>query len=101
MRVASEINLTPQEREELIKLTRSGLTSVRLAQLAPVVGIAANGLNNYSSSDGEIRRDAQPFYIQFHFLDPAGNSYPPNPNSVRRLHQISGLMPLAFLGISV
>lgn len=34
MQVESEINLTPEERETLMKLTRSGLTSVRFLQRA-------------------------------------------------------------------
>ena len=46
MRVASEINLTLQEREALLKLTRSGLTSVRLAQRARIVLLASHGKDN-------------------------------------------------------
>ncbi len=44
MRVASEINLTPEERESLMKLARSGLTSVRLAQRARIVLLASTGM---------------------------------------------------------
>ncbi|MBA2659917.1 MAG: IS630 family transposase, partial [Nitrosospira sp.] len=46
MRVASEINLTPEERESLMKLARSGLTSVRLAQRARIVLLASTGMQN-------------------------------------------------------
>lgn len=46
MRVAPEIVLTSQERDELTKLTRSKLTSVRLAQRARIVLLAAQGLKN-------------------------------------------------------
>ena len=43
MRVAPEIVLTNQERGELTKLVRSKLTSVRLAQRARIVLLAAKG----------------------------------------------------------
>jgi len=46
MRVAPEIVLTDEERAELTKLTRSKLTSVRLAQRARIVLLAAQGLQN-------------------------------------------------------
>ena len=46
MRVAPEINLTREERETLMKLTRSGLTSVRLAQRARIVLLASTGMRN-------------------------------------------------------
>lgn len=46
MRIAPEINLTPEEREALMKLTRSGLTSVRLAQRARIVLLASMGMRN-------------------------------------------------------
>ena len=36
----------PQERETLLKLTRSGLTSVRLAQRARIVLLASTGMRN-------------------------------------------------------
>jgi transposase len=46
MRVAPEIALTEDERVELTKLTQSRLTSVRLAQRAQIVLLAANGMQN-------------------------------------------------------
>jgi transposase len=46
MRVAPEIVLTDAERAELLKLVRSKLTSVRLAQRARIVLLAAQGLQN-------------------------------------------------------
>ena len=46
MRVAPEIVLTEDERVELKKLTQSRLTSVRLAQRARIILLAANGLQN-------------------------------------------------------
>ena len=42
MRVAQEIVLTDEERAELTRLVRSGLTSVRLAQRAHIVLLAEN-----------------------------------------------------------
>ncbi len=46
MRVAQEIVLTEQERTQLQGLVRSKLTSVRLAQRARIVLLAADGLQN-------------------------------------------------------
>lgn len=46
MRLAHEIVLTAEARDELIALTRSKLTSVRLAQRARIVLLAADGLQN-------------------------------------------------------
>ena len=46
MRVACEIVLTEQERDELSKLVRSKLTSVRLVQRAQIVLLAAGGMQN-------------------------------------------------------
>lgn len=46
MRVAPEIQLTPEEREVLVKLARSGRTSVRLAQRARIVLLAGKGMRN-------------------------------------------------------
>jgi transposase len=46
VRVAPEIVLTEDEREELMKLVRSKLTSVRLEQRAGIVLLAAEGLKN-------------------------------------------------------
>ena len=46
MRVAVEIVLTKEQREELTKLVRSKLTSVRLAQRAHIVLLAADGWRN-------------------------------------------------------
>ncbi|MEO7320213.1 MAG: helix-turn-helix domain-containing protein, partial [Nitrosospira sp.] len=46
MRGASGINLTPEERESLMKLARSGLTGVRLAQRARIVLLASTGMQN-------------------------------------------------------
>lgn len=46
MRVAAEIVLSEEERAELAKLVRSKLTSVRLAQRARIVLLAADGMQN-------------------------------------------------------
>ena len=46
MRVAPEIVLTDAERAELTKLTRSTRTSVRLAERARIVLLAADGVQN-------------------------------------------------------
>jgi transposase len=46
MRVAPEIVLTDEEHAELTKLVRSGLSSVRLAQRARIVLLAADGMQN-------------------------------------------------------
>jgi transposase len=46
MRVAVKIVLTEDERAELTRLTVSGLTSVRLAERARIVLLAADGLEN-------------------------------------------------------
>lgn len=46
MRVATEIDLTSEERAELMKLVRSRLTSVRLEQRAGIVLLAADGFQN-------------------------------------------------------
>jgi transposase len=46
MRVAPEIILTDDERAELAKLERSSLSSVRLAQRARIVLLAADGMQN-------------------------------------------------------
>lgn len=46
MRVAPEIELTPEEQAELTKLAHSKVSSVRLAQRARIVLLAAEGLQN-------------------------------------------------------
>ena len=46
MRVAPQIELTNEERAELMKLVRSKRTSVRLAQRARIVLLASQGLQN-------------------------------------------------------
>jgi transposase len=46
MRVAAEIVLSEEEQVELTKLVGSGLTSVRLAQRARIVLLAADGIQN-------------------------------------------------------
>jgi hypothetical protein len=46
VRVAPEIVLSAEERAELMRLVRSKLTSVRLAQRASMVLLAADGLQN-------------------------------------------------------
>jgi len=46
MRVAPEIALSDDEREELTRLSRSKLTTVRLAQRARIVLLAADGVQN-------------------------------------------------------
>ena len=46
MRVAPAIELTDEQVAELIRLSRSGRTSVRLAQRAQIVLLAAQGLQN-------------------------------------------------------
>jgi len=53
MRVAPEIVLTEDERVELTKLSQSRLTSVRLAQRAQVVLLAAKGMQNQEIA-GEV-----------------------------------------------
>ena len=50
MRVAPRIELTETERAELTKLVRSKRTSVRLAQRAHIVLLAAQGLQNNKGS---------------------------------------------------
>ena len=50
MRVAPSIVLTDQERAELKKLVGSKLTSVRLAQRARIVLLAAEEMQNSSRS---------------------------------------------------
>lgn len=51
MRVAPEIILTDAERVQLTKLVRSGRTSVRLAQRARIVLLAAQGLQNQAIAE--------------------------------------------------
>ena len=46
MRIAHEVVLSDEERAELTKLARSKLTSVRLAQRARIVLLAAQGVQN-------------------------------------------------------
>lgn len=46
MRVAAKINLTPEKRSALMRLARSGRTSVRLAQRARIVLLASRGMQN-------------------------------------------------------
>ena len=46
MRIAPDIVLTEEEREKLLRLTASGLTSVRLSQRARIVLLAADGVQN-------------------------------------------------------
>lgn len=46
MRVAPTIELTSEQKDELTKLVRSKRTSVRLAQGAQIVLLAAQGLLN-------------------------------------------------------
>ncbi len=46
MRIAAEIDLSSEERTELMKLARSKRTSVRLAQRAHMVLLASQGLQN-------------------------------------------------------
>jgi transposase len=46
MRVAAEVVLTEEERDELTKLARSRLSSVRLALRAKIILLAANGIQN-------------------------------------------------------
>ncbi|MBN0989923.1 IS630 family transposase, partial [Amphritea pacifica] len=47
MRIATPIVLTEEEKAELNKLVRSGCTSVRLAQRAQIVLLAADGMQNH------------------------------------------------------
>jgi transposase len=51
MRVAPEIELTVEQERELTTLVRSKLTSVRLAQRAQIVLLAAQGLQNKDIAD--------------------------------------------------
>jgi DNA-binding CsgD family transcriptional regulator len=46
MRVAQSIELTDEEEAELTRLARSKVASVRLAQRAGIVLLAAQGLQN-------------------------------------------------------
>jgi hypothetical protein len=46
VRVAPEIVLTDEQKAELTRLSRSGRTSVRLAQRSRIVLLAAQGLHN-------------------------------------------------------
>jgi hypothetical protein len=46
VRVAPAIFLTDEQKAELTRLSRSGRTSVRLAQRARIVLLAAQGLQN-------------------------------------------------------
>ncbi|MBP0633458.1 helix-turn-helix domain-containing protein, partial [Cupriavidus sp. AcVe19-1a] len=46
MRVAPEILLSDEEQTKLTRLVRSALTSVRLAQRARIVLLAADGMQN-------------------------------------------------------
>ena len=46
LRVAAAISLTDEQESELVRLARSKLTSVRLAQRAQIVLLAAQGLRN-------------------------------------------------------
>ena len=48
MRVAPAISLTDEQQRELARLARSRRTSVRLAQRAQIVLLAAQGLPNTS-----------------------------------------------------
>ena len=51
MRVAPETVLTNEEHAELTKLVRSKLSSVRLAQRARIVLLAADGMQNKAISE--------------------------------------------------
>lgn len=51
MRVAAEITLTKKEREELTRLAKSKITSVRQAQRARIVLLSADGLQNKDIAD--------------------------------------------------
>lgn len=46
VRIAPAISLTDEQKAELTRLSRSGRTSVRLAQRARIVLLAAQGLQN-------------------------------------------------------
>ena len=46
MRIATEIILAKEQRERLMKLANSALTSVRLAQRARIVRLSADGMQN-------------------------------------------------------
>ena len=51
VRVAPEMVLTDEQKAELTRLSRSGRTSVRLAQRARIVLLAAQGLQNKDIAD--------------------------------------------------
>jgi len=51
MRVAAEITLTKKEREELTRLAKSKITSVRQAQRARIVLLSADGWQNKDIAD--------------------------------------------------
>ena len=46
MRIAPEIELTPEERKVLEKLARSGRTGIRLSQHARIILLASQGMRN-------------------------------------------------------
>lgn len=70
----------------------------KVQQLGNVVGIGADGLQTVTLRvTGKYDEALNLFVSNFDFLDPTGNAYPPNQNSVRRLQQIIPAFYLAAL----
>ncbi len=70
----------------------------KVQQLGSVVGITAAGLQTVTVRvTGKYDETLNAFTSTFDFLDPTGNPYPPNQNSVRRLQQIIPAFYLAAL----
>lgn len=70
----------------------------KVQQLGNVVGIGADGLQVVTLRvTGKFDEALNSFVSNFDFLDPAGNAYPPNQSTVRRLQQIIPAFYLAAL----
>lgn len=70
----------------------------KVQQLDKVVGIGADGLQVVTLRVTGKYDDALGMFVSnFDFLDPAGNTFPPNGNAVRRLQQIIPAFYLAAL----
>lgn len=99
-----ETGVQPTEAQPIeIKLTFSESVAdewpdAKVQQLGNVVGIGTNGLQTVTLRVTGRYDDALNLFVSnFDFLDPAGNAYPPNQNSVRRLQQIIPAFYLAAL----
>lgn len=70
----------------------------KVQQLDKVVGLTAEGLQVVTLRVTSSFDDATNSYVtSSEFLNPAGNSYPPNPNALRKLQQIIPAFYLAAL----